>query len=285
MPIPQNSVHLIPLKGAERSCCLSSEKMNVFVQQANYVDAAHAPLCCVDGRNECCQAASFGGELGEVCLAIEGLSSLSNSVIDVKSLLVEYLKSGHQLYYHSDDHCEESLKLSLAALGHSDVFNICCPPQDLRPVLLDLLLQEKHIGCGHIRLLLFDDRYGATKSLIKQVVVAFWELLWSKQCGENVCCFEDLHGEHEEQAVLIIDSIDDEHVPAVCFKNSIGSSFVFHKDVAQHRREFFAEFLSDKYNVDRANLLEEINNIAQKWQALTLENLASGLPIYEVSID
>ncbi|KAL0244987.1 hypothetical protein GEMRC1_009067 [Eukaryota sp. GEM-RC1] len=247
-----------------------------------------SPFACVDGRNDKHQPGTFGGSLAEFILALISVSKLYPSKdLPVTSLMSEYLNSNNSLYFHSDDESMGYLEDHLHHLGYPDV-DLHNPPSSLQPLLLDLLVNNpKFTGCGHIKLLMTDEKYGSHVNLVHDVITSFFTLYW-KKFHSNAMYFSVLHGHHQETAVVVVSSKVSEAktsvVPAFCPFHDNHSSFVYHKDLVQKLRKSNSKWFGAYFDIDQDLLLDQINLVGSFWAKLTLERLATGLAIYELEV-
>src|SRR5690606_25900890 len=73
-------------------------------------------------------------------------------------------------------------------------------PTDMRPALLEYVLEPKHIGCGHLRLELTKPRdYGTREGLVRSVLRSVHATRWT---GDPDMEYVPLAGGHTERAVV-----------------------------------------------------------------------------------
>jgi len=263
-------------------------------------------LACVDGRDDNGVIGTPGGNTGEFLLSLGALEATTGKRIeekDVSVLLSAYIDAVGRFYLHSDTHAMNALILQLRAnerISHLlpplpgapeawRKFHIS-PPQEVRPVLRELLLQPEHIGCGHLkRTLLYPDLYGVRPELTKAFILALWELHWSGSLDTSLSV---LPGEHAEGAVVNV-VLDEAEVsafsraPLVSPSSVHGQMFLNTPQVSRFLREQSVSFMLrnshlSSLHVSNANRYREtIQRLASEQMAQTLGALAKGLPVYE----
>ncbi|KAL0211875.1 hypothetical protein RCL1_005501 [Eukaryota sp. TZLM3-RCL] len=243
--------------------------------------SSHHYLSCVDGRQDHMSLGTFGGSLGELILALHSFHTLYPlKEISANDFLISLTKSGHVIYYHSDDTSHGRLMSELYRSGFIDI-DLDNPPLHLRAALIPFLLDPYHIGCGHVKQLLTNNNYNADKALVHQVIEAYWYLHWSEL--SNFTVFEVLSAEHAEMAVSIVKNVKNLTIAFPFRAEGKGSSFVLHKDVVNVLRGDLAQLLAQFTSTDATTLLNVIKGFGAVWQGLTLAKLAHNLPIYEIT--
>ncbi|KAL0213817.1 hypothetical protein P9112_006001 [Eukaryota sp. TZLM1-RC] len=261
----------------------SDRAYSLLAKELKLHDFSNLLFDCVDGRNDLDhRIGTFGGSLGEFILAVSGLVKLQpfRKSLSVEAIMQEYLDADFQLYLHSDDHAVQDLHHYLQQQGYSDV-DILNPPEDLQPLLLDLLSDPQYIGCGHIKLLLLNPLHGADADIIIDSIRSFYNFFWARHPN---CHYHDLTGHHEEEAVLLVSSSDLKNVPTFKFRTSEYSTFIYHKDAASILRARNAKFFSKHFDINADLLFTQISVLATYWGDLTVFNLANDLTLYEVNV-
>ena len=272
-----------------------------------YVRAAtlllHGTESCVDGREEHAVIGTPGGDAGELLLALSTIERLTGTALgegDLIRLLDTYVEAFGRIYLHSDDHAMEALeraaagdpRLRSAAAGGIEAL-VRHPPAELREALLEHLESPAHVGCGHLRLVLeqpeaYDVRPGLARALGRVV----YRLVWSHP---ELVDFVVLHGEHHEEAVVNVVLPGEVHaftnVPTIPPTMGGHSFFLNHPQAAQfvraqHARFLFAEVpLLARAGVTREAFEAALGERAARQLELTLAELATGLPVFELTFE
>lgn len=266
----------------------------------------HGRLSCVDGRDETGVIGTPGGDSGETMLALAALERVSGHALrasEIATLLDRRIDTFGRFYMHSDTHAANELILALRKDGRFDAAIehvreamqwrrfFASPPEALRELLLEYMVQPAHVGCGHLKLMMQEHaRYGARPELVRDMVRAFHRLRWN---GASEAEFMPLPGGHREGAVVNV-RVEGElrsftPVPLVSPKGPGTQMFVNHPQVSQLLRRDLATFLcaqDDLLPVDDAMcepLFTEMGSLASAQMGLTLGRLAKGLPVYDVT--
>jgi hypothetical protein len=264
----------------------------------------HGRLSCVDGRDDSGVVGTPGGDTGEFLLALSALERVTGKAlgdVEVGKLLRRRLDTFGRFYLHTDIHAGNALISRLRNDRRFDgplqnVFHthewrrfLRNPPKELRPLLLDILMENPHhLGCGHVRLSLQNaDEYGSRALLIESFLRLFFNTLWQ---GDVSADYVALGGGHREGAVVNVVVDDDVHsftdIPLVSPSLGGQQMFVNHPQVASFLRRELAAFLVQQRDIvslppgGEAALIAEIDALAARQLTSTLSRLAKGLPIY-----
>lgn len=264
---------------------------------------------CVDGRDEQDVIGTPGGDAGEFLLALAAVERVTGTLFDdqtVEEVLFQELEVFGRFYMHTDTHAWEALVASLAsdpglsshrlpdlkdeAGWHAFVDH---PPVELRPRVLERLLEPAHLGCGHLKLMLTRPQdYGVRPDLVRAFLRAYHGLRWQ---GVPELEFVTLSGAHDEAAVLTVsveeDLWDMTSIPLVSPSVGPKQVFVAHPQVAAKHRDHYVEFFRrlprwvklEPHQVEP--LRTEMNAIAATQLGHTLKSLANGLPIFEARFE
>lgn len=260
---------------------------------------------CVDGRDDSGVVGTPGGDAGEMlltCAAIETLTgkAIARDKLDV--LFAHTLDAFGAFYMHTD---WDSLDLIIASMRDDKRLDaalatvhdpiawrrfFAAPPTNVRDVVLEHVLQPKHVGCGHIKQMWTQgDVYGVRPGLVKDFLDIYYRAKWR---GAAEIELAPLGGDHDEAAVLSIklegDIFPFSQIPLVAPACHGRQVFVSHPQVAAYYRHQYDEFacrqgdlisLSPKHAPELHAL---VDSLGEKQTMLTLGKLAKGLPIFEV---
>ncbi|QDG50614.1 hypothetical protein FIV42_07675 [Persicimonas caeni] len=264
---------------------------------------ANAELSCIDGRHNGCVLGAPGGDAGEFILMLGGLEKVCDARFDaerVEAILSHYMDRYGRFYLHTDRHAldaltetvgeHDALREALDAAESIDAL-LLEPPEGVREVLADLLVDPKHVGCGHLKTMLSHiDEYDVRKELVEDTIRAFHHMLWR---GRPEADLTILEGDHQESAIINFETPDeleaDAEVPAVCSSPDGPHIFANHEAARRYKRMRDLEMLADMPGVvpedpeTRKELLAEINTLAKKQAAATVSYLAPDLPNYAVT--
>jgi rhodanese-related sulfurtransferase len=264
----------------------------------------HSRLSCIDGRDERAIVGSPGGDGGEFLLLLGALEALTGQRLDDETVargLLAHLDAFGRFYMHTDMHALDALSGALradprlepavAGLTQPEEWSgfLRRPAPELRPLLLDYLVDPAHIGCGHIRLMLqHSDEYGVRKEIVLAFLRAFFRLTWegAPELGLSV-----LPGDHDEAAILSV-SLEEQvwalsRVPLIAPSCHGRQMFVNHPDVSSYlRRATVRSFVrhAGHSSVEpgmEPSLLEAAEELAKRQLGVTAGHLAKGLPIFD----
>jgi rhodanese-related sulfurtransferase len=268
----------------------------------------HGKISCVDGRDDHGVVGTPGGDAGEFLLALAAAELLTGKPIPRaahKALFAAYMDAFGHFYLHSDTITLNRFILAMrddprladelpppATQGAAWRKYIACPPEKLRPFMLEHLLRAEHIGCGHLRLMLQNsDEYGVRSELVLETIEEYYKQLWS---GAIETQFVVLGGGHQEGAVVNV-QIDQEVWPFTCIPLVSPACngtqmFVNHPEVTAYLRRNIAAFMTTRPETgvgreQRDELVDKITLLGQKQLEATLARLAPGLPIFEARFE
>lgn len=299
-----------PLPEVDASAPISKERVERHVGHPNNVRwvkltalLVNGKRSCVDGRDEQGVIGTPGGDAGEFLLALAALEEATGHKLSpgaVEGLLRDELDTFGPFYLHTDSHAFHHLIEAVAkdpavaphvqglegdAEWHQFMDH---PPRELWPRLIEHLSEPKHIGCGHVRLMIQHSAdYGVRAELVKSFLAAFHKMRWS---GSPDLELVTLGGAHEEVAVLNVYADMElwDFAPIPLVSPAVGASQVFvnHPQVAAKHRDHYVEFfrrlpplkgMPEKVESFR----KALHALANKQLGQTLHHLAKGLPIYE----
>ena len=265
----------------------------------------HGRRSCVDGRDDSGVIGTPGGDGGEIVLALAALEDQLHRRLtsnETHSLLTRFVDTFGHLYIHTDVHAANELILSMRADPRlTDAIGstyealewrrwLASPPEQAREILLEHMVQPKHIGCGHLRLMLqHPDEYGLRAELVRDVLRSFLRLRWGGAHGLELA---PLPGGHREGAVVNVRVEGDVHsytqVPLVSPSCAGTQMFVNHPQVSAFFRRETAALLCEQSDLvpvsreDERALHERVEALAARQLGQTLGHLAKGLPIFDV---
>jgi hypothetical protein len=213
---------------------------------------------CVDGRYENLKdfpmIAKPGADAGDVMTAFGALNILKATLPSdvVINAVVTAIGGTNKFKFHTDDHSE---------------------PSDLG------------VGCGHLKQALLDpESYGVTKEQMDYIFSQLPALV--EQGAEQVV----LHGDHAEQAVVVIDSETHGVIPLIRLGPTVREAFIYHKTLHTQQLDKLVKLLqealaSQGQAVEEFEIRKAVDDAFGKQLAETLKRLASGLPVYTANID
>jgi len=166
------------------------------------------------------------------------------------------------------------------------------PPKEYRAIFLDLFMQNPQaLGCGHVRMSWQqNEAYGTRALLIESFLRLFFTVRWN---GAVEAEYVALGGGHREGAVLnvVVEGgvHSFTHLPLVSPSTGRQQMFVNHPQVSSFLRNELVEFLCQQDDIvrlspgQREGLHTEIAALGQQQLMATLQRLAAGLPIFQVT--
>lgn len=304
-----------PLAGEEPASALTPERIERHVgdpSQVRWVRLAallvSGKRSCVDGRDPQGVVGTPGGDAGEFILALSAIEAVTGQLIPdaaIPQLLLRELDTFGRFYMHTDTHAwaafldsvrgEPRLTRVVREPGDEAAWFelLKRPPPELRPVLLEYLLEPAHMGCGHMKLMLkHQDEYGVRPELVRGFLRAYYELIWE---GAPELELATLEGHHDESAIISV-FVDDalwDFTPIPLVSPSVGRNqvFVAHSQVAARHREHYVEFFRRLGSLVPLQprhtdaLQQELQQRGDRHLGHTLHHLASGLPLFEVHFE
>jgi hypothetical protein len=264
-----------------------------------------AKLSCIDGRHTGCTLGAPGGDTGEFILlfgAIEHATETAFSSQRIEVMLEHYMDRHGRFYLHTDRNAitqlaetisqDEELGAALSEAGSIDAL-LNRPPAKVRARLLELLVEPRHVGCGHLRTMLEHiEEYDVRLELVEDAIRSFFRLLWR---GNPKADFTVLEGVHEESVIITFDTEQtleaDTLIPSVCAAEDGPYLFANHEAARRYKRRLdlamvsevedlvlFEESDDDEQALQR--LLDEAERLAERQAAATISHLAPDLPSY-----
>ena len=263
-------------------------------------------LACIDGRFTGCVLGAPGGDAGEFVVLVGALEKVAGRKAwrgEVERWLEGYMQRHGSFYLHSDRHAMQSLartvsddpELSgwLEEAGDIDAL-VRQPPREAQEKLRELLIEPRHVGCGHLKTMLSDiEAYGVRRELVEDTIRGFFTLLW--QDGPNTANFTILEGEHAESAIIVFDSEqkpnDETLVPALCGSKAGPYFFVDHQPARRFKRQKDLDLLSQASDLvpstkkGRTAILNAAEALADRQAEATISALAPDLPKFVVHFE
>ncbi len=238
---------------------MHSRQVEKFVDQNKFpITPANLQSRCVDGRPAVAEQGEYlpavskpGSDVGDLMIALGSLNELGLKIAPEKVLEIILENNGgvQNFKFHTDSHTED---------------------KQVGPGL----------GCGHINKATIDpEDYHLTSEqteFIKNVLPSLLE----KGAKQVV-----LHGDHEEQAVLVVLSSKYGVRPYT----DEAQAFIYQQTLHQQQLDSLAKPLS-KYlasigqEIDESKLRLTIDQVFAKQLGATLSRIAKGLPMYKVEI-
>lgn len=299
---PPESAHVAgPLDRAAVLSALRDESQVRWVKAAGLL--MQGTQSCVDGREPRPVVGTPGGDAGELLLALAALERVSGEEVvadRVGPIVDAFISAFGRFYIHTDTHALEALGHHFSSELSADLTAddadameafVRHPPRHLEEPLLDALTDARHVGCGHLRLVLtHDEEYGVredlTRTLLREVYLRLWR-------GDAID-FVVLEGEHHEGAVVNVLLDREVHaftrVPTVSPRVGSVALFINHPQVSAWLRgqnaRFFFEIDPWLHQSDerRARFLETLSELGDAHLRITLGYLAAEIPVYEAHV-
>jgi rhodanese-related sulfurtransferase len=261
---------------------------------------------CVDGRDAHGVVGTPGGDAGELLLILSGLEEAEGRPLtdeEVGALLDTHLDAFGRFYMHTDEHALETLGASLAAdatFGEVEGLDtvqgvealLRHPPHALEEPLLTHLAQPRHVGCGHLRLVLSEpEEYAVRRGLTQSLLRAVHRRIWRGDPIDYVV----LEGSHEEGAVVRVRVEGPLHayswVPTLTPRAASGGVghelFVYHPEVSAYlRRESARHFLEESaFRGEAEAFLDALDARAHDQLLATVRHLAARLPVFDARFE
>jgi hypothetical protein len=264
-----------------------------------------ATLACIDGRHDGPIVGAPGGDAGEFLLllaALEKSSGLVFSQPEVLAILEAYMENEGRFYLHTDRAALDALDASLRDLGISSWESarnrgvsieewIADPPVGARPLLLRLLIEPPHVGCGHLKTMLeHPSNAGVRRGLVEAVIQAFLQMLWRGGAEPD---FVVLEGTHTEEAIVVVEGFGDvsgDQVPEIEPAAHAPAIFVVHMPIRRALWRRNLELFAGEFEFPDADLgdldvwLRDIASLAERQLGVTVDALAPSLPIWKASV-
>jgi hypothetical protein len=240
---------------------MNLEVAQTFVEMnSRPITEANRSSRCIDGRyietENCPLASKPGGDAGDLLAAFAALNILQIAVDPqiVLNAVLETVGGAANFQFHTDDH----------AGGVNG---------------------PAGLGCGHLKQAQNDPvSYGVTQHQVDFIFQSLPKLI------EQGAHQEILHGEHQEQAVLVTNSQTHGVVPQVTLGQRVISAFVYQQSLHAEHLDKLAKVMqttlaANGVTVEEPQLRQALDQALGKQISETLKRLAKGLPVYTVLID
>jgi len=224
------------------------------VEKLEWKSVRASYLGCVDGRHSSSGLYAYGGDFGELLLALtvyEHMSQRQLSQVETTSLfngwLARLAREGGSFAM-----CTNSATVSTltGAVGAAAV-DLSSPSEALRPSLMLRLVAPEFVGSEHVKWMLQrPDQYSVRKPLVEQLIRSFFGVLWNEYHPHTSSVrLEVLEGSHAERALVKLHSsrwcwAEQGLAPAVTTKARSSAVFVHSSDAVLARRADIVTFLS-----------------------------------------
>lgn len=235
------------------------EEAQVFVEMTSKsLDEFNRSSRCIDGRYEGLKnfpmVAKPGADVGDVMVAFAALNILGKTLSSetVLSTVVRLVGGVQKFSMHTSDLTD---------------------PKDIG------------FGCEHMMYAKEDlDSYGVTQEQMDFLVGQLPTLL------EQGAQQEVLHGDHAEQAVIVVDSESHGIMPLIRVGDNIREAFVYQKTLHAQQLDALGKLLQEALAtqgdaVEDFQIRKALDDAFGKQLAETLKRLAPGLPVYTAMID
>ncbi len=238
---------------------MNLEEAQVFVEMnSKPLDGMNQWSRCVDGRYQ--GVTNFpmiskpGADAGDLMAAFGALNALGKTLPNetILNAVIEVVGGVQKFAFHTDDHAEPT---------------------------------QPGMGCGHIKQALGDpEAYGVTA---EQMQFIFSELPKLLEQGAHQ---ELLHGDHAEQAVVVVNSETHGVLPLIHVGSDLREAFVYQKTLHTQQLDKLGRILQEALAtqgdvVEDFQIRKALDDAFGKQLGETLKRLASGLPVYTAMID
>ncbi|NOU28492.1 MAG: rhodanese-like domain-containing protein [Polyangiaceae bacterium] len=263
-------------------------------------------LSCVDGRDDGGVIGTPGGDAGEFLLSLAAVEQVNGMRFDERSLhamLLRRLDAFGRFYLHTDLMASNTLITALRGdrrfdevLAHMTgplewrAF-LASPPESVRSALLDHMVEPDCIGCGHLRLsMIRANEYGVRRQLIEDFLRTFFTLRWEGVDDNEVSVLPGAHAEGAVVNVMLEDGAEAfSRIPLISPMAEGYQMFIHHPQVSSYLRSQLVRFLTHQRDLvplgagAEAELMRSLDALGASQMKCTLEALAAGLPVYEVT--
>lgn len=266
---------------------------------------------CVDGREGEAVVGTPGGDaavFSDAIIAYGQAIGRHFNESEIEEMMHWYIGKFGSFYMHTDTHGLEHLMKSLDKdtqinqqfkTWQEVAEYIKNPPTEHQVKLLAHLVSPDNIGCGHLKQMVIDPAaYKQSRKVLQSTMRAFFNILWNgteEEKGRMI--YRVLEGEHEESAVVIIDTPDevindDTLIPLVKPKSGGKSMFITHPRVIEYAEEKVGIALGEASLFESHQSGEELGQqVASIMKARrgegtreTVSRLAFGLPVYTATL-
>lgn len=290
----------------------SADEVSLYLKQVGIVEWVTMgkvldDVCdaCVDGRDTQPIIGNPGGDivrLTEAVVAIGRLTGIKLSPVMLDDVFRWYVATFGTVYMHTDEHAMHALlhdlahdkSIKLKAKTVEELMEYVMDPPDARVHmrLSRYLVDEKYVGCGHIRLMLTrPEIYEISQKVLRYLMFSYFDNLWNGSAEiKKKLIFRMLTGDHSEGAVLSVvvpdkELIESTKIPMVAPSNGEMTMFVVHPQVSEYLSIEVAKALAKSgifphLSIDPKELAALMHRFHNEGARETVSILAGGLPQY-----
>jgi len=253
-------------------------------------------LGCVDGRHSSSGLYAYGGDFGEMLLALtvyEHMVQRKLTQAETSSYFNEWLKKVDR-----DDGsfamCTSTATISLlaAAVGARAV-DLAQPPEDLRPSLMLRLVAPEFVGSEHVKWMLQNpDAYTVRRELVEQLLRSYYGVLWNEfHPLRRRLRLDVFTGTHAERALAKLHtgrwcSAEQGLAPALPTRSRLGSLFIHTPDAVTERRSDLVTFFATRASpaVDAFEMRSRLAALGEGQAQLTEKAMTGMLRSYTLLV-
>ena len=235
------------------------------------------PCTCIDGRTTGARYSIAGGSFGLVLEVLAVMESQGRLITDelVEQVMSVFTSKVGVLYLHSDQHSMERLFCKLGLPENAQLQSLS---ESQVRVFIEFASRSDFIGCGHIKQIALDPiAYGIPQCVTEKALKVFYQQVFS---GSKFYLFDVLQGEHQEQAVIIVESNDSSVETRLLNSDRQQQNFFWHRPL---QRELIKQLLTALQHagiteISEPELVARHNRNAEQ----TLKLLAPELPVQRI---
>jgi spore germination protein YaaH len=236
---------------------MTREQLDAFLKETIVPTAEASALThCVDGRyQDAAKLAKPGANAGDVMVAMAALRALG-VVVDhqkVIDLVVDLVGGPGAFAFHTDTHAEHDQK-------------------------------GPGMGCGHLKQAFTEpEAYGLTHQDMDYLMQKLPKLM--EQGAQQTV----LEGDHQEQAVVVVNAENYTVKPNVQSNGSVAEAFVFQRTANDKHLQALAEKLAqllvaEHPNINHEQVHQTVFQVSDQQLQETLRRLAKDLRVYTVTV-
>lgn len=253
-------------------------------------------LGCVDGRHSTSGLYAYGGDFGELLLALtvyEHMVQRKLSQTETTAYFSEWLKKV-DADGGSFAMCTNAATISqLATAVGTTVLDLSMPSEELRPSLLLRLIAPEFVGSEHVKWMLQNpDAYTVRRALVEQLLRSFYGALWNEYHPFRRRLKLDVFtGSHAERAVARLHTgrwctSEQGLAPALATRSRLGSLFIYTPDAVTARRADLVSFFSTRASppVDAFEMRSRVSSLGDGQAQLTEKAMTGMLRSYTMLV-
>jgi hypothetical protein len=234
---------------------------------------------------------------------VERVNGMRFDEHSLHAMLLRRLDAFGRFYLHTDIDASNTLVKALRADKRFDevlahVWEplewrsfLAAPPEAVRSALLDHMVEPECIGCGHLRLsMVHAAEYGVRRALIEDFLRTFFTLRWEGVDDNEVSVLPGAHAEGAVVNVMLEDGAEAfSRIPLISPMAEGYQMFIHHPQVSSYLRSQLVRFLTHQRDLvplaagAEGELMRSLDALGAAQMKCTLEALAAGLPLYEVT--